>query len=256
MKHKANPHSSKNVQAPKAGHYIWGFHAARAAWLNPKRGITRALATDAGLKGFEDVVKQNTNRRPKIEVVDKTVLDRMCTGDAVHQGLVLQVEPLPEPSLRDLIAQASCTRLVMLDGVTDPHNVGAIMRSACAFGASGVIVQDRNAPNVTGVLAKAASGAADVIPLVQETNLSRTIELLKEHDFFVVGLDERGVDLGKLPDYERLCLVMGAEGAGLRRLVGEHCDVLTSLPTGGPVPTLNVSNAAAVALYALRQKSA
>lgn len=233
-----------------SGHVLYGFHAVRAAYENPKRRILRLIATQSGAAAFSadtDII------RPDIEILDAQIFANLMPDGAVHQGIAAVVEPLEILEVRDLIdslSEGEPAAFVMLDQVTDPHNVGAIIRSAAAFGAKGLIMQDKGAPQLSGVLAKTASGAADVLPVAHEVNLSRAIDVLKDHGFFVIGLDERGENIANLPHYERVVLVMGAEGAGLRRLVGEHCDLLASLPTSGKILSLNVSNAAAVALYA------
>lgn len=139
--------------------------------------------------------------------------------------------------------------LAILDQVTDPHNVGAILRSACAYGAKGLIMQSKHAPEMTGALAKAACGALEHVPVAFETNLSRAIEALQQAGYFVYGLDERGDDIGQQNFAGKNVLVLGAEGPGIRRLVKEHCDVLIRLPMHGPMPSINVSNAAAVAFH-------
>lgn len=237
------------------GPLLWGFHAVRAAWQNPARRVVRLLVTDAGLDGFQETLDETNLKRPKPEVLDKLLFDRMMPAGAVHQGVAALVESLPGRDAHDLIAGLKDDEqavLLILDQVTDPHNVGAILRSASAFGAKGVIMQDRHAPELTGVLAKTASGAADAIPVAVETNLSRAIELLQEHRFVVIGLDERGDNIANLPKHERIALVLGAEGSGLRQNVANHCDALVSLPTQGAIRSLNVSNAAAVALYAVK----
>ncbi|NBX66617.1 MAG: 23S rRNA (guanosine(2251)-2'-O)-methyltransferase RlmB [Proteobacteria bacterium] len=248
-----------HIPVPKlVGPLLWGFHPVAAAWLNPQRGIVRLMVTDTGLESFQatlDEAKALGIRRPRHELIDKAQFERMMPSSAVHQGIAALVEALDVRDAHDLIAnlqEGEPSTIVILDQVTDPHNVGAILRSASAFGCTGVILQDRHAPELTGVLAKTASGAVDVIPVAVETNLSRTIEMLQEHGFFVVGLDERGTPIGALPKHNRVALVLGAEGAGLRRLVSEHCDALVALPTLGSIRSLNVSNAAAVALYAVK----
>jgi 23S rRNA (guanosine2251-2'-O)-methyltransferase len=240
------------------GPLLWGFHAVRAAMLNPDRKILRLLVTEAGLDTFHDTIAQAKAlglKRPAPEVMDKAIYDRMMPPSSVHQGVGALVEALEPRDAHDLVAGLAAgekSTILILDQVTDPHNVGAILRSASAFGCTGVIMQDRHAPELSGVLAKAASGAVDAIPVALETNLSRAVELLQEHGFFVAGLDERGTAIADLPAQNRVALVLGAEGAGIRRLVADHCDALVSLPTQGPILSLNVSNAAAVALYALK----
>ena len=231
---------------------LWGFHAVRAAWENPARRVLRLLVSASAVAGFDAAAPEGA-RRPQAEIIDKAAFERMLPPGAVHQGIAAVVEPLPVRDAHDLIAGLApdgAAVILILDQVTDPHNVGAILRSAAAFGAHGVILQDRHAPDLTGVLAKTASGAADVIPVALETNLNRAIELLQEHGFFVMGLDERGTDIARIPAQKRVALVLGAEGSGLRPNVAKHCDTLASLPTRGTIRSLNVSNAAAVALYA------
>lgn len=237
---------------------LYGAHAVREAWLNPDRTVKALYITDSALGSFQDYIDQARNAglpRPAPNVVEKSALDKMCPREAVHQGIAMDAGGVPEMSVQDFIikthAQDSALFL-MLDQVTDPHNVGAILRSASAFGADGVIMQRKHAPDLTGVLAKTACGAVDHIDVAYETNLSRTIEELQTAGFFVYGLDERGTqNIGDLKSGGKSVLVLGAEGPGLRRLVREHCDALVRLPTGGAIGSLNVSNAAAVALYAM-----
>jgi 23S rRNA (guanosine2251-2'-O)-methyltransferase len=191
-----------------------------------------------------------------VEALDRAGFERLLPQGAVHQGWALEVEPLENADLEDLlraveVRQGRATVLV-LDQVTDPHNVGAILRSAAAFGASGVIVAEHGAPPSTGVLAKAASGALDFLPMVRAVNLARALERLKEAGFWCCGLDESApAALASLDLGQRVVLVLGSEGGGLRRLLRERCDYLARLPTRPELPSLNVSNAAAVALYEL-----
>jgi 23S rRNA (guanosine2251-2'-O)-methyltransferase len=190
--------------------------------------------------------------RPAPEPVDRRELDRL-TDRAVHQGLVLACDPLAPPRLEHLVGrlEQGPALLLVLDRVTDPHNVGAILRSAAVFGARGVIVTDRHAPPETGALARAASGALELVPLLRVVNLARTLAWLRAQGFACLGLDEAGAPPSDLPSWgNRLALVLGAEGEGLRRLTREGCDALLRLPAPGPLTTLNVSCAAAVALYA------
>jgi 23S rRNA (guanosine2251-2'-O)-methyltransferase len=174
----------------------------------------------------------------------------------VHQGVVLETAQLHEPLLRDVIAGDNPPDLLlMLDQVTDPHNVGAILRSAAAFGAGAVIMTERNAPGTTGVLAKAASGASEYVPQIHVANLARSLDDLQEAGYWRVGLAEEGEkDIGALDLSGRTVLVLGAEGEGLRQLIRKKCDELAHLPTIGPIGSLNVSNAAAVGLYEIRRQ--
>lgn len=239
--------------------HLFGQHAVHEAWLNPRRHIQNLYITENALKGFEATLqKAGSLKRPAPTIVDKDALDKSLPPGSVHQGIALNCSGLPEVGLQDLIIRAKDkdrVLLVILDQVTDPHNMGAILRSACAFGADGVIVQKRHAPELQGpagaIIAKTACGAVEHTPIAYETNLSRSIETLQEEGFFVYGLDERGEDMPARGDTpKKSVLVLGAEGDGLRHLIKEKCDVLIKLPTAGAIQSLNVSNAAAVALYA------
>lgn len=255
MKHQAK-HGQNHSNKLKID--LFGFHAVREAWLNPGRCIHALYITEQAWSTFDPVLKEAQAkglRRPSPVITDKGAFDHVLPPGTVHQGIGVNCQPLDEVGVHDLIIRASAkpkSILVILDQVTDPHNVGAILRSASAFGADGVILQRKHAPELTGILAKTASGAVDHIPVAYETNLSRAIEELKENEYFAVGLDERGErTITQCPDYARCVLVLGAEGPGLRPLVRDHCDILLRLPTSGAIQSLNVSNAAAVALYAL-----
>ncbi|MEO1190506.1 MAG: 23S rRNA (guanosine(2251)-2'-O)-methyltransferase RlmB [Pseudomonadota bacterium] len=236
---------------PAGGYWLFGRHAVEAALANPARRTRRFLATsqpDEGLTALLD-----THKQAPPQVVDRSALDAVLPEGAVHQGLALECHPLRQPALPTLIddlGEAPAT-LVALDQVTDPHNVGAILRSAAAFGAAALLTTQDRAPEEGGTLAKSASGALEIVPYLRETNLVRALERLQKAGFWCLGLDETGVPLAEVPRSERLVLVMGAEGAGLRRLTKERCDHLCRLPTRPPLGTLNVSNAAAVALYEL-----
>jgi 23S rRNA (guanosine2251-2'-O)-methyltransferase len=237
---------------------LFGLHPVAAAWTNPERRVHRLLATEAALAGLAPVIEQAKAakiQRPAPTLVERTDLDRLLPPGAVHQGLVLDAAPLPEVDLGDIVRQGllkDSDIIMLLDQVTDPHNVGAILRSAAAFGASAVVLPDRNAPEMTGTLAKSASGAAEVVPLVRVVNLSRSLTELREAGYWCVGLDESGErTLAQMTFQSRVALVLGAESSGLRRLTMERCDEIARLPTSGPIGSLNVSNAAAVALYEL-----
>ncbi|WP_345772078.1 23S rRNA (guanosine(2251)-2'-O)-methyltransferase RlmB, partial [Azospirillum formosense] len=238
------------------GVLLYGLHPVSAAWLNPERRIHRLIATEAGRAALEPVLAQAKARglqRPGLMPADRNDLDRMLPPGAVHQGVAVDVAPLDEVGIEDLCVEADSdpsALIVVLDQVTDPHNVGAILRSASAFGAKAVVVTERNAPETTGVLAKSASGALESVPLVRVTNLARALADLQQAGFWTVGLAESGAStLAQCNLTGRTALVLGAEGAGLRRLTMERCDIVARLPTQGPVGSLNVSNAAAVALY-------
>lgn len=237
---------------------LYGFHAVREAWLNPERTVEQLFLTDQSARGFESVLSEAKGRglrRPSPTHVEKKRLDKILPQGAVHQGLGLITSELPEEDIHDFARRAETkgsSVLVMLDQVTDPHNVGAIIRSSCAFGADGLIMQKKHAPTLDGVLAKTACGAVEHVPVAYETNLSRSLEALKQEGFFVYGLDERGektIDSLKGARPEKIVLVLGAEGPGIRHLVRENCDELMKLPTTGEISSLNVSNAAAVALF-------
>lgn len=226
-----------------SGYWIYGHHAVQAALSNPERGVHDFLATREAAAAFE-----GSDRKPQI--VDRERLDRLCDRDAVHQGVCLRVEPLETLAIPDIAERTG--PVLVLDQVTDPRNIGAILRSAAAFGAAALLVQDRNAPQESGAMAKAASGALDVVPILREVNLSRALQALQAEDFWVVGLDAGGTRLnGQSFAGRRVALVLGAEGAGLRRLTRETCDEIASVYMPGEMESLNVSNAAAVALYEL-----
>lgn len=233
---------------------LWGVHAVTEAWKNPARTIRALYVTEQALAEFMPVMSAYRDARPHPTVVERRDIDDILPQGAVHQGIAVDADALEEIFVQDLIIRATGkprSVMVVLDQVTDPHNVGAVMRSACAFGADGLIMQSRHAPEINGVLAKAASGAAEHMPVAYETNLSRAINHLQEAGYTAVALDERGdVSLADYAFTAKTVFVLGAEGKGLRQGLRENCDVVARLPTGGPVGSLNVSNAAAVALYA------
>ena len=235
---------------------LHGFHAVQAAWLNPQRQCHQLWLTTAGTASFAPVLAAASAaglRRPAPQTVERTMLDGLLPG-AVHQGIVLDVAPLPETSLDALLASEP-KLLLLLDQVTDPHNVGAILRSAAAFGADAVLLTDRHAPGQGGVLAKTASGALEHVPLVTIVNLARTMATLRAAGFWCIGLAEEGTqDIAAHDMSGKTALVLGAEGEGLRHLTRERCDALARLPTQGAIGSLNVSNAAAVALYEVKRQ--
>jgi 23S rRNA (guanosine2251-2'-O)-methyltransferase len=241
-----------------------------AALANPQRRWRRL----AVLSGQEEeaaalVVAARAERRgaaAPIEALDRASFTALLPEGAVHQGLALQVEPLDSADLDDVLRAVSVIQgmvpegravIVVLDQVSDPHNIGAVLRSAAAFGAAAVIVPEHGTPQASAVLAKAASGALDLVKLVRVVNLARALDRLKEEGFWSCGLDESApTPLSALDLGARAVLVLGSEGGGLRRLVRERCDHLARLPTRPEMPSLNVSNAAAVALYELTRRAA
>jgi 23S rRNA (guanosine2251-2'-O)-methyltransferase len=247
--------------AKKGAQFVYGRHAVTAALANPLRVVTRFLCLRENIEEAALLLAEAraAERPSRAEPIERRALELLLPLDAVHQGLALETKPLAAPELEDVLAalprEGEPHILVLLDQVTDPHNVGAIMRSAAAFAALAVIVPEHGAPPVTGALAKAASGALESVPLIRVTNLARTIARLKAEGFWCIGLDsEASEPLTAIDLPARIALTLGAEGAGLRRLVREQCDYLARLPVRGALHSLNVSNAAAVALYALTQK--
>jgi 23S rRNA (guanosine2251-2'-O)-methyltransferase len=225
---------------------LWGKHAVAAALDNPRRKVLRAWATREAAEAMQfpkDVA---------VTFSDVADLGRLVPHDAPHQGVVIEVEPLEEAWLDELVTGApERAVLLVLDQVTDPHNVGAILRSAAAFGAIGIVTQDRHSPPESGVVAKAASGALERVPWVRVVNLARALEEIAEAGFWRIGLaGDADTELKDALGPQRVALVLGAEGAGLRLNTREHCDALARLPITQAIESLNVSNAAAVALYA------
>jgi len=224
--------------------WIYGIHAVSAALANPRREIRRLLATPNALSRLGDLPA-----RPGLvpEPATPRDLDRLLGPDTVHQGVALEAAPLASSGIEAL---ANARLIVVLDQITDPHNVGAIMRSAVAFAADAVVTTGRHAAIETGTLAKAASGALDRIAWVEVPNLARALEEIGELGFTRIGLDsEASADIEDAMVGERIALVLGAEGKGLRRLTRDTCDALARLSVPGAIASLNVSNAAVLALY-------
>ena len=239
------------------GEWLFGVHPVRAALGNPLRRCRRLLLTAEAARGFAALAAARGGLQP--ETVERAELDRLLPG-AVHQGAALLAEPLEEPTLDELLRQGASREtaaLVVLDQVTDPHNVGAVLRSAAAFGALGVVTTERHAPAASAALAKAASGALESCPLLRVGNLAAALEEIKAGGFWCAGLAaEAPQALAEADLSGRVALVLGAEGVGLRRLTRERCDLLLRIPmAGGAVASLNVSNAAAVALYELARRA-
>lgn len=237
-------------QAPGNRPRFWGRHAVLAALANPERTVRKLWGTREALAALDipPVIP--------ITYADVADLGRLVPSDAPHQGLVAEVDPLEDIWLGDLLEQGmgegDRRPLLLLDQVTDPHNVGAILRSAAAFDALGVITQDRHAPPESGALARSASGALEFVPWVRVVNLARAMEEIAEAGFWRIGLAGEATDtLADAIGTARIALVLGAEGEGMRHNTMQHCDQLARLPISPRMESLNVSNAAAIALYAV-----
>ena len=239
---------NQRAVAPAGTVWLYGVHPVAAALANPNRRVRRLLVTEEAEATLAGILKPPFSIAP--ERTDRARLDQMLGHDTVHQGVALLADPLAQPTLTQVLERPG--PVLILDQVTDPRNIGAILRSAAAFGVAGVITQDRNAPDETGALAKAASGALEIIPVIRAVNLARTLVALKAANLWVVGLAANMPALrGSAFAQRRVALVLGAEGTGLRRLTRETCDELAGLAMPGSMESLNVSAAATVALYEL-----
>lgn len=226
---------------------LWGRHAVEAALRNPERKHRKLWATREGVDSLDGELPSDF----PVEWAQSADLARLVAKDAPHQGLVLECEPLEELFLTDVLDANPMRPVVVLDQVTDPHNVGAIMRSAAAFDACAIVTQDRHAPPESGTLAKSASGALEVLPWVRVVNLARALEEIAEAGYWRIGLDgEAEATLAEALPAGPVALVLGAEGEGMRHNIVQHCDSVARLPISEAMESLNVSNAAAIALYA------
>ena len=239
--------------AANGAQWLYGLHAVQAALANPRRKLGRAVLTPRAAEALGSKLLS----RVRIETQDPASIDRLLPPGAVHQGAALEAWPLKSRDLDVILEQShpSGRRIVLvLDQLSDPHNVGAILRTAAAFGASAVIVQDRHAPPQSGALAKAASGALDLVPYIEVVNIARALDELSERGFWRIALAGDGEQsLAEAVPTGDVALVLGSEGSGIRRLVREHCEASAFIPISGKMESLNVSNAAAIALYELRR---
>ena len=227
---------------------LWGRHAVEAALKNPDRVHRKLWATREGVESLDGELPQDF----PLEYADVADLARLVAKDAPHQGLVLECAPLEDMHLDEVLDADASSPIIVLDQVTDPHNVGAILRSAAAFGASAIVTQDRHAPPEGGVIGKAASGALEVVPWVRVVNLARALEQMAEAGYWRIGLTGAAeATLAEALPAGPVALVLGAEGEGMRHNIEAHCDALAKLPIGNAIESLNVSNAAAIALYAV-----
>jgi 23S rRNA (guanosine2251-2'-O)-methyltransferase len=227
---------------------LYGWHTVAAALANPARRIRRLWATENATRRLAE---EGIALPPATELVRPDAIAARLPGDAVHQGLLAEAEPLDAPAVEDLREGL----VLVFDQITDPHNVGAIVRTAAAFAVGAIVTTARHSPEATGVLAKSASGGLEVVPLVTVTNLARGLETLRSTGFLLVGLDSGGgTDLAAAELRAPLALVLGAEGKGLRQLTRTTCDLVARLDLPGAIKSLNVSNAAALSLYIASSK--
>ena len=254
------------MQARPRRERLYGSHAVAAALANPSRRCHRLIATQEGatlLAGRIDARAIPLAARALLDapqIVPRRDLAALLPGGAVHQGIVLETAPLPAVDLASAClgagqGETGAQTVVVLDQVTDPQNVGAILRSAAAFAVSAVVVQDRHSPQGAGALAKAASGALEEVPLARVVNIARALIVLKQLGFWCLGLDAAAAQpLAAVNVKAPLALVLGAEGQGMRRLTRERCDLTACIPTPGAMASLNVSTAAAIALYEVARR--
>lgn len=247
--HGHDPYMVRILRRREGSVLLYGWHTVVAALNNPAREIRRLLATR---NAAHRLAAAGIPLRLDPELVSPETIAAALPPDAVHQGILAYAEPLSAPEIEDLSPEGA---VVVLDQVTDPHNVGAILRSAAAFGARALITTARHSPEASGVLAKAASGALEYVPLVTVTNLARGLRTLRENGFQLIGLDSgAAIDLEDVELSAPVALVLGAEGRGLRHLTRETCDTIARLAVPGSIKSLNVSNAAALGLYILTRR--
>ena len=250
-------HRPQKPQTSGAELILYGRHAVFSALANPKRRINRVLTCRENFAELKNWCETHHIDDTKIKVVERSEFAKILPADAVHQGFALYCAPLPNFSLEEICEMAatkdSCTVLV-LDQVTDPQNIGAIIRSCAAFGALALILQDKNSPCETAAMAKASAGTIDILPVCRVTNLSRALEQLKQNGFWTIGMDGYAKDtIDKVNKSGKNAVIMGSEGKGMRRLIEENCDITVKLPIDPRVESLNVSTAAAIALYEMKR---
>jgi 23S rRNA (guanosine2251-2'-O)-methyltransferase len=245
-----DPSSRNGGSREKPGLWLYGIHAIRAALANRQRRCRQCVLTKQAAEHLGSAIPNGV----AVRTAGPEEISRLLPAGAVHQGAALACDPLPRRPLSDIIGLEGRKIVLVLDQISDPQNVGAILRSAAAFGAAGVIVQDRHAPPESGALAKAASGGLDLVPYLPVVNIARAVEELGEAGFWRIALvADCSKALAEAKGSGDLALVLGSEGAGIRRLVRERCDEDASIPIKGSLQSLNVSNAAAIALYECRR---
>ena len=251
--HRKSECSKKSVPA-FTELWIYGNHACIAALKNPNRQINSILTTK---HSSEFVADLNNPDLPPLQIIDRNQLDAILPHDSVHQGIAAQCDPLPSPKLEDVIInQTDSSVLVILDQANDPRNIGSVLRSAAAFNATAVIVPDRGTPEINGLMAKAAAGAIELVPIVRVKNLARSLKVIKNAGYWCVGLDgEAAQTLAEVNLSGKIALIMGAEGSGLRQLTSKTCDYLAKIPISGQMKSLNLSIATSIALYEINRIS-
>lgn len=256
-KGKFNRQVPSNQRSGKNSLILYGRHAVFAAIANTERQITKILCTKDNFEEIDAQCDRHEVDTRKINIVDRKEIDKILPVDAVHQGFAMYCHELPDYSIEEIcdmaVEQERC-HVLILDQVTDPQNIGAIIRSCAAFNTLALVIQDKNSPCETGSMAKAAAGALEITPVCRVTNLARAIEQLKEVGFWTVGMDGHSeTTIDKLNKAGKTAIIMGSEGKGMRRLVEESCDSVVKLPISEKVESLNVSTAAAIALYEINK---
>lgn len=245
----------KKKNENNGGVLLYGKHATISAIANPRRKINKILCTADNFAQVREVCRKNQREEGLIEISERRDIEKMLPPQAVHQGMAVLCSKLEDFSLEeicDALQDKTKATVMILDQVTDPQNVGTIIRSCVAFGCDALIMQDRNSPQETGAVAKAAVGMMEFLPIVRVTNLSRAIEKLKNCGFWVVGMDGYATQyIDSLDKNSKLAIVMGSEGKGMRRLVEETCDIAVKIPMSEKVESLNVATAASIILYEL-----
>lgn len=242
----------------KSSVILYGRHPVMAAIANPERGVSKILCTKDIFDELKEHCQKHNINLALLNTVDRREIDRVVPREAVHQGFAVYCSELPEYSLEDICIlsdQTEDSHVLVLDQVTDPQNIGAIIRSCVAFNTLALIMQDKNSPNETGAMTKASAGTIEHLPICRVTNLSRAIHQLKDAGFWTVGMDGYATTtIDKMNKKGKIAIIMGSEGKGMRRLVEESCDTTVKLPTSDKVESLNVSTAAAIALYEVTRK--
>lgn len=255
---KFKHHNNNNTQPKKSSAlYLYGRHPVVAAINNPKRQINAILVTAENADEVKKLCISTNRNTGLVKVVERKEIDKILPQDAVHQGMIAQVKELECYDITDICNMSENKEkcfVLILDQVTDPQNIGAIIRSCVAFDALALIIQDKNSPAESGAMAKASAGMIEHLPIARVTNLSRAIEELKKCGFWTVGMDGYATDnIDKINKNGKTAIIMGSEGKGMRRLIEESCDITVRLPISEKVESLNVATAAAITLYEMNK---